>query len=37
LMDGSRNPSPRLREKIMNKLLDYKFDDLFIIQEDDDG
>jgi len=36
LMDGSRNPSPRLRERIMNYLQDYKFDDLFLILEDED-
>ena len=36
LMDGSRNPSPRLRERLMNSLPDYKFDDLFLILEDED-
>jgi len=33
LMDGSRNPSPNLRERIMNRLPEYKFDDLFEIKE----
>ena len=33
LMDGSRNPSPKLRERIMKKLPEYKFDDLFEIKE----
>jgi len=35
LMDGSRNPSPRLREQIMKHLPDHKFDDLFEIKETD--
>jgi len=33
LMDGSRNPSPKLRERIMKKLSEHKFDDLFEIKE----
>jgi len=33
LMDGSRNPSPKLRERIMEKLPEHKFDDLFEIKE----
>lgn len=33
LMDGSRNPSPKLRERLMNILTDKKFDDLFEIRE----
>jgi len=33
LMDGSRIPSPKLRERMMNILIEYKFDDLFIIKE----
>ena len=33
LMDGSRNPSPILRERIMKKLSEHKFDDLFEIKE----
>jgi len=32
LMDGSRRPSPKVREKIMNNLPDYSFDDLFAIK-----
>ncbi len=32
LMDGSRCPSPKVREKIMNNLPDYCFDDLFAIK-----
>jgi hypothetical protein len=32
LMDGSRCPSPKVREKIMNNLPDYGFDDLFAIK-----
>ena len=35
LMDGSRNPSPKLRERIMNHLPEYKFDKLFEIKETD--
>lgn len=33
LMNGSRNPSPKLRERIMKKLPEHKFDDLFEIKE----
>jgi len=33
LMDGSRNPSPVLREKIMQVFPDNDFDDLFTIKE----
>lgn len=33
LMDGSRNPSPKLRERIMDNLSQYTFDDLFEIKE----
>lgn len=32
LMKGSRCPSPKVRERIMNYLTDYDFDDLFIIK-----
>lgn len=35
LMDGSRNPSPKLRERIMNHLPEHSFDDLFEIKETD--
>jgi transcriptional regulator with XRE-family HTH domain len=37
LMDGSRNPSPVLRERIMNNLPEHKFDDLFLIKEAKNG
>lgn len=37
LMDGSRNPSPNLRERIMNNLPEQKFDDLFLIKEAGNG
>jgi transcriptional regulator with XRE-family HTH domain len=37
LMDGSRNPSPSLRERIMNNLPEHKFDDLFLIKEAENG
>ena len=33
LLNGSRNPSPKLRERIMKKLPEHKFDDLFEIKE----
>ena len=33
LMNGLRNPSPKLRERIMKKLPEHKFDDLFEIKE----
>ncbi len=33
LMDGSWNPSPKLRERIMKKLPEHKFDNLFEIKE----
>jgi len=33
LMDGSRNPSPKLRERITDIFPDCEFDDLFIIKE----
>ena len=32
LMDGSRRPSPRLRERIMANLPEYTFDQLFEIK-----
>ncbi len=35
LMEGTRNPSPKLREKIMNYLPDLGFDDLFEMKEMD--
>lgn len=33
LMDGSRCPSPKVRERIMNNLPEHRFDDLFSIKE----
>ena len=33
LMNGSRNPSPKLRERIMKILPGYKWDELFKIKE----
>ena len=33
LMDGSRCPSPKLRQRLMEVFPDYKFDDLFRIKE----
>lgn len=33
LMDGSRNPSPRLRRKILSTFPKSKFDDLFEIKD----
>jgi len=33
LLDGSRSPSPGLREKLMNLLPEHDFDDLFRIEE----
>lgn len=35
LMEGTRNPSSKLREKIMNYLPDFGFDDLFEIKDID--
>ena len=32
LMDGSRRPSARLRQKMMDRFPDSSFDDLFIIK-----
>lgn len=32
LLNGSRNPSPKIRERIMNNLPEYSFDDLFEIR-----
>jgi len=33
LMDGSRNPSPALRIKILKVFRGHEFDDLFVIKE----
>lgn len=32
LIRGVRTPSPEMRQKILDVLRDYQFDDLFIIQ-----
>ena len=32
LMMGVRTPSPKMRQKMLNFLKDYQFDDLFIIK-----
>ena len=34
---GTRNPSPRMREKILSVLAPLTFDDLFIIEESENG
>lgn len=33
LMTGKRNPSPKMREKILKYLNNYKFDDIFKLQD----
>jgi len=33
IMCGTRNPSPRMREKIQSVLVPLTFDDIFIIEE----
>ena len=33
MMQGIRNPSPEMRQKIMDVFKDHNFDDLFIIKE----
>lgn len=37
IMCGTRNPSPRMREKLLNALAPLTFDDIFIIEESDNG
>ena len=37
LMRGTRNPSPRMREKLQSVLTPLTFDDIFIIEESDNG
>jgi transcriptional regulator with XRE-family HTH domain len=32
LMDGSRNPSPDVRQSFLNIFPDFEFDDLFIVK-----
>ena len=34
---GTRNPSPRMREKILSVLAPLTFDDIFIIEESENG
>jgi len=35
LMNGSRHPSPKMREVILKNLKDYEFDDLFFLPEEE--
>lgn len=35
LMNSARHPSPKIRERIMNVLQEFSFDDLFIIEDED--
>ena len=37
IMCGTRNPSPRMREKLQNVLSPLTFDDIFIIEESENG
>ena len=37
IMRGTRNPSPRMREKLQDVLKPLTFDDIFIIEENGDG
>ena len=37
IMCGTRNPSPRMREKLQGVLAPLSFDDIFIIEESDNG
>ena len=34
---GTRNPSPRMREKLLTVLAPLTFDDIFVIEESDNG
>jgi len=34
---GTRNPSPRMREKLLGVLAPLTFDDIFIIEESENG
>jgi len=36
IMRGTRNPSPRMREKLQDVLKPLTFDDIFIIEENGD-
>jgi len=35
LMDGSRHPSPKLRQRLMDIFPECEFDDLFLIKENE--
>ena len=37
IMCGTRNPSPRMREKLQSALSPLTFDDIFIIEESENG
>ncbi len=37
IMCGTRNPSPRMRQKLQNVLAPLTFDDIFIIEESENG
>jgi len=37
IMRGTRNPSPRMREKLQSVLAPLTFDDIFIIEESGNG
>jgi len=37
IMCGTRTPSPKMREKLLNALAPLTFDDIFIIEESDNG
>lgn len=37
LINGRRSPSPEVRKRILRRLRELKFDDLFIIEENGDG
>lgn len=37
ILNGKREPSPALRRRILEKLREYTFDDLFIIEESRNG
>jgi len=37
VINGRREPSPMMRRLILEKLRDYTFDDLFLIEESNNG
>ena len=37
IMCGTRNPSPRMREKLQTVLAPLTFDDIFVIEESENG